>query len=238
MSLLEIDNLRVAVCTSSAWSWKKREKKILDNLSLSLEAGHTLGIVGESGSGKSILAKTIAGLMDPAAGSISFNGVNIFPATSNRALVGTDIQLVFQAYGASLDPLMSVKDIILEGIRAKKEYSEPVQEDSRAGELCSSVGLPLELLTSFPPQLSGGQRQRIAIARALSVQPKLLILDEPTTALDVLTQNQVLSLIKDIRNRQQFSLLFISHDMEVCRYISDAVAVMHDGNLQKLSPSK
>lgn len=208
---------------------------ILDNITLSLEAGHSLGIVGESGSGKSILAKSIAGFVRPCAGSMTFDGVNIFPSISNRTLIGTDIQLVFQSYGATLDPLMRVNDIILEGIRAQRKNIEPSIEDSKAADLCASVGLPFELLNNFPHQLSGGQKQRIAIARALSVQPKLLILDEPTTALDVLTQNQVVSLIKDIRDRQHLSILFISHDIEVCQYVSDTIVVMHNGTLAKIS---
>lgn len=236
MPLLEITNLRVAVQTSSVWWWKKQKKNILDNLSLSLEAGQILGMVGVSGSGKSILAKCIAGLVKPAGGSILFNGMNIFPSVSNRAFVGTDIQLVFQAFGASLDPLMNVKDIVLEGIRAKGNIANQSLEHSKAEELCFKVGLPTEILTSFPRQLSGGQKQRAAIARALSVQPKLLILDEPTTALDVLTQNQVLSLIKDIREKERLSMLFISHDIEACRVVSDAIAVLHDGKLEKFIP--
>ena len=237
MPLLEIANLCVTLHTSSLWSWKKHKKMILDNIMLSLEAGQSLGIVGESGSGKSIFAKCIAGFVLPYSGSIIFDGVNIFPSISNRTLVGTDIQLVFQSYGASLDPLMSVKDIILEGIRAERKNTEPALEDTTAIALCASVGLPFELLNNFPHQLSGGQKQRIAIARALSVQPKLLILDEPTTALDVLTQNQVVSLIKDIRDRQHLSIIFISHDIEVCQQISDTTLVLHEGKLKKISDS-
>jgi peptide/nickel transport system ATP-binding protein len=236
--LLEIANLCVDVRTSGVWSWKAREKRILDNLSLSLEAGRTVGIVGESGSGKSTLAKCIAGLVRPSAGSITFNGLNIFPAISNRARVGTDIQLVFQSYGASLDPSMSVKDILLEGIRSSRNDAGPAAEQSTAEELCRQVGLPAELLAGLPRQLSGGQKQRVAIARALTVQPKLLILDEPTTALDVLTQNQVLSMVKDMRDRRRFSMLFISHDIEACRCVSDAIVVLRGGTLDPSPPSQ
>lgn len=187
-----------------------------------------MGLVGQSGSGKSTLARCVAGLQKPDGGSILFRSVNIFPHEENRKRFRAEIQMVFQASSASLDPMMTVKECLREGIEARPHAGAPDINEAMC-ELLDAVSLEKDLLTCYPDQLSGGQRQRIALARALAAQPTLLILDEPTSALDLLTQQQILSLLCWVRERFYLSIILITHDLGIALSVCDRIAVLHDG---------
>ncbi len=205
--------------------------KAVNDVSLSLETGRTLGIVGESGCGKSTLARLILRLIEPTAGTIHFNGENLVDlASSALRRRRRDIQIVFQDPYASLDPRMNVASIISEpldihGIGSKAERKAKVLE------LLDLVGLDPNAASKYPHEFSGGQRQRIGIARAIALEPKLVVLDEPVSALDVSIQSQILNLLIDLKKRLGLSYIFISHDLSVVEHVSDDVAVMYLGQI-------
>ncbi len=205
--------------------------RAVNKVSLSLKAGHTLGIVGESGSGKSTLARLMLRLIAPTAGEIFFNGESLLAlnAASLRQK-RRDIQMVFQDPYASLDPRMTVAAIVSEpldihGIGTKNERK------ARVLELLDLVGLDPNAASKYPHEFSGGQRQRIGIARAIALEPKLVVLDEPVSALDVSIQSQILNLLIDLKRRLNLSYIFISHDLSVIEHVSDEVAVMYLGRV-------
>ena len=205
--------------------------KAVNDVSLSLETGRTLGIVGESGCGKSTLARLILRLIEPTAGTIHFNGENLVGlASAALRRRRRDIQIVFQDPYASLDPRMNVASIIAEpldihGIGSKAERKAKVLE------LLDLVGLDPNAASKYPHEFSGGQRQRIGIARAIALEPKLVVLDEPVSALDVSIQSQILNLLIDLKKRLGLSYIFISHDLSVVEHVSDDVAVMYLGQI-------
>jgi ABC-type dipeptide/oligopeptide/nickel transport system ATPase subunit len=199
---------------------------------MEIDEGSAVGLIGESGCGKTTLAHCIAGILKPSAGTIRFAGQNIFPEGMNRKTFTTDIQLLFQNHTASLDPRMTIRDSLLEGIISNAQGGDG---DTILGDLLSSVQLKATVLSCYPHQLSGGQRQRVAIARALSVSPKLLILDEPTSSLDALTERQLLTAIRHIRETRQLSILYISHDVRSTSQLCETTAVMQDGRIIEMS---
>jgi oligopeptide/dipeptide ABC transporter ATP-binding protein len=205
--------------------------RAVNEVNISVEAGHTLGIVGESGCGKSTLARLVLRLIEPTAGEINFNGENLLGLDSAALRRRRrDIQIVFQDPYASLDPRMNVAAIIAEpldihGIATKAERRAKVLD------LLDLVGLDRSAATKFPHEFSGGQRQRIGIARAIALEPKLVVLDEPVSALDVSIQSQILNLLIDLKQRFGLSYIFISHDLSVVEHVSDAVAVMYLGRI-------
>jgi len=231
MSLLEVKCLCCSVESSSHLRFRTKKKQVFKGISLSIDEGTSVGLLGESGSGKSTLARCIAGLQVPYEGEINYKGINLFPKNENRKNVSLEIQMLFQASSASLNPMMTVRECLQEGIEAKKSFDDKHDNSSVAETLIASVGLSEELLERYPSQLSGGQRQRVAIARALAVQPRLLILDEPTSALDAITQIQVLSLLKRLQSERRFSLLFITHDIQTALMFCDRIAILHDGGI-------
>ncbi|HTR81292.1 MAG TPA: ABC transporter ATP-binding protein [Bacteroidota bacterium] len=238
MPLLEVNNLSLSFKSSLRSPFSLKTKMALHDVSFSLDGGEAFGVIGESGGGKTSLARCIAGLLMPASGTIDFDGVNVYPHVANRSMFRAQIQLVFQAYSASLDPYLTIERIILEGISEDGEKNGSGLPQKTAAELCKLVGLPVEILETFPSQLSGGQRQRVAIARALATHPRLLILDEPTSALDVLTQSQILHLIKNIKNAYGLSLIMISHDIANARYLCDRLAVVYHGSIVEMGETK
>lgn len=209
----------------------------VNDISFELEAGETFGVVGESGCGKSTLGRTIVRLYEPTSGHVSFKGQNIAPL-KNKALktFRRQIQMIFQDPYASLNPRMTIASILeepfkLHGIGTAAERKERVKE------LLTLVGLRTTDIHKFPHEFSGGQRQRIGIARALALRPDLIVCDEAVSALDVSIQSQILNLLIDLQRRMNLTYIFISHDLNVVRYISDRVAVMYLGRMMELARS-
>jgi peptide/nickel transport system ATP-binding protein len=203
----------------------------VDDIDLQVAAGTTLGLVGESGSGKSTLARLILRLIDPTAGSITLDGHDLTTLSGPRLRNNRQaMQMIFQDPYSSLDPRQNVAEIVGEPLRVHTSLSARAREE-RVSELLGKVGIGRHLLGRQPHEFSGGQRQRIAIARALAVEPKLLVCDEPVSALDVSTQSQVINLLSDLQNQMGLTYLFIAHDLSVVRHLSDRIAVMYLGKI-------
>ncbi|MCU1658026.1 MAG: peptide transporter ATP-binding protein [Pseudonocardiales bacterium] len=207
----------------------------VDDVSFQIRIGETLGLVGESGCGKSTTARCIAGLTRPTGGTVRLGTRDVLSA-SRSALksLRRDMQMVFQDPYSSLNPRMTVADLVGEGLLVHGLRPERRARRDRVVELLDMVGLPASSLERRPRSFSGGQRQRIAIARALAVEPRLLICDEPVSSLDVSVQAQVLNLFKKLRTQLGLSMLFIAHDLAVVRYLCDQVAVMQSGRIVEI----
>ena len=212
--------------------------KAVDDVNLTVYKGETLGIVGESGSGKSTLGRMIVKLLNPTAGEIIFEGTNIAPF-SNRQLDAyrKDMQMIFQDPFASLNPRMTVEQLVEEPMAVQKTLSKNARKEKTV-DILDKVGLSEEALHRYPHEFSGGQRQRIGIARALTLNPKFIIADEPVSALDVSVQSQVLNLLKDLQEAFGLTYLFIAHDLSVVKHISDRIAVMYLGQVVEIGPKK
>jgi oligopeptide/dipeptide ABC transporter ATP-binding protein len=212
--------------------------RALDGVDLTIARGEIAGVVGESGCGKSTLAKIVVRLETPTDGDALFQGVSI-GSLSGDALRGyrRKVQLVFQDPYSALAPRMSIADAIEEPLKIHK-IGEPAWRTQRVGELLDLVGLARSMGSRYPHQLSGGQRQRVNIARALALEPDLLLLDEPVSALDVSIQAQVLNLLRDLQQKLGLTYLFISHDLRVVRYLCDVVAVMYLGRIVEHGPAE
>jgi peptide/nickel transport system ATP-binding protein len=206
-----------------------RRVEALRGVSFEVRAGQRFGIVGESGSGKSTLVRLLAALDKPTSGSIAFRGTKIENLPERRLkFLRDDLQVVFQDPMSSLDPRMRVRDIVCEPLDRNHDRKE------RLRELLDAVGLPQEAASRYPHQFSGGQRQRISIARALAPYPKVLVADEPVSALDVTVRAQILNLLADLVDRYDLTLVFVSHDLSVVRHVCDTVAVMRHGEIVEL----
>jgi oligopeptide/dipeptide ABC transporter ATP-binding protein len=237
--LLEVRDVRKAFPIVRGRSLRRSigEIRAVDGVSLTLAAGETLGLVGESGCGKSTLARCILRLLEPTAGAVRFGGRDVL-ASSQRELrnLRREMQIIFQDPYGSLNPRMRVAQLVAEPLRVHAMTGGRHETRARVAELLSLVGLSPEHADRYPHSFSGGQRQRIGIARALASEPKLLILDEPVSALDVSSRAQILALLEDLQARLGLAYLFVSHDLSVVRYISQRVAVMYLGKIVELAP--
>ncbi len=212
----------------------------VDDLTFSLEKGKTLGIVGESGCGKSTTGRCILRLIEPTDGQVIFEGQDIL-ALSNRKMRERrkDMQIIFQDPFSSLNPRNTVMQTIAEGVKIRKEkYRTDAEVEMRVRELMDTVGLAQRLINTYPHELDGGRRQRIGIARALAVEPKLIICDEPVSALDVSIQAQILNLLRKLQRDLGLTYIFVTHDLAVVNHISDEILVMYMGQMVEKAPTE
>lgn len=213
--------------------------RAVDGVSLEIVAGETLGLVGESGCGKSTLGRTILRLLDPTAGSISFEGKDITTLSQSQLRsMRRHMQIIFQDPYASLNPRMSVGAAIAEPLEIFGIGKTAQERSEMVGKLLLKTGLPEDAAHRYPHEFSGGQRQRVGIARALALQPKFIVCDEPISALDVSIQAQIVNLLQDLQNAESLTYLFISHDLRVVRHICDRVAVMYLGKIVELATAQ
>ena len=230
--IIELRDAEV-VFTTRAGSGLFHKNKItaVNKVNLKLMPGKTIGIVGESGCGKSTTANIMCGLQQVTSGKVLFKGQDVTHRTAKERMdIGRVVSVVFQDPAMALNARMSVIDQLIDPLVVHKIGSK-AERDARAKELIRMVGLPHSVLGALPGQLSGGQRQRVAIARALSLNPDAIIADEPTSALDVSVRAQILNLLSDLKKKLNLSMVFISHDIQTIRYISDEVVVMNHGTI-------
>ncbi|MBO6257214.1 ABC transporter ATP-binding protein [bacterium] len=235
MSLLEIEELQIEYKSKKGFTGKEEIIKAVNGVNLDIRKGEVLSVAGESGCGKSTLAKAIMRLIDIKSGSITFNGNNIAAIKTKQEIQDfyKKIQMIFQNPYSSLNPKMKIGQILSEPLEintklSKKEINDIIEEK------IAQVGLDKSVLNLYPHEFSGGQRQRIAIARALVLEPELIVADEPVSALDVSIQAQIINLIKDLKENFNLTFLFISHDLSVIRHISDRIAIMYLGEIVEL----
>ena len=218
---------------------RKRCVHAVGGVSLAVNAGETLAIVGESGCGKSTLGRLLIGAIPPTSGEVCFRGYTITGLKDKDfSPYRRQLQLIFQDPYASLDPRMKVRDLIAEPLVAHKVCATKDEVTKRVLGLMEAVGIPLDYLNRYPHQFSGGQRQRIGIARALALDPALIVCDEPVSALDVSVQNQILNLLNELQGTRGLTYVFISHDLSVVRHISDRVCVMFLGKVMEVGPTE
>ena len=226
--ILTVDGLKQYFKVSSSFT-----VHAVEDVSFKIYPGETYGLVGESGSGKSTIGRSVIRLYDPTAGTIKFNGMHIggkMNKETNKAL-RTQMQMIFQDPMASLNPRKKVRDILGEGLDIHHMYKSKEEREEKIKAILAKVGLAPEHAARYPHQFSGGQRQRVGIARALIMNPKLIIADECISALDVSIQAQVVNLMKDIQQETGTAYLFIAHDLSMVKYISDRIGVLHLGHL-------
>ena len=226
--ILKVDGLKQYFKVSNSFT-----VKAVDDVSFEIYPGETYGLVGESGSGKSTIGRSVIRLYDPTAGKILFEGKDISGKMSKdtQKLLRNDMQMIFQDPMASLNPRKKVEDIIGEGLDIHHKFASAAERDQMVKAILRKVGLAPEHATRYPHQFSGGQRQRVGIARALIMNPKLIIADECISALDVSIQAQVVNLMKDIQEETGTAYLFIAHDLSMVKYISDRIGVLQLGHL-------
>lgn len=227
--IIFLDDIRVVFNTRTGSILHPNKVTAVDGLTIKLMPGETIGIVGESGCGKSTTANVMCGLQAPTSGKVYFKGVDVTKRTADmRKTIGRVISVVFQDPATALNARMTVHDQLLDPMIVHNVGTK-AEREKRIKELIDMVGLPGSVLEALPGQMSGGQRQRVAIARALSLKPDAIIADEPTSALDVSVRAQILNLLTDLKKELGLSMVFISHDIQTVRYISDNIIVMNKG---------
>ena len=235
--LLKVDHLKQYFPVRDGF--KKMELKAVDDVSFAIRPGETLGLVGESGCGKTTVGRTLLRLYKPTAGRIEFDGNVLYDSEKkidvNMHPYRKQMQMVFQDPYSSLNPRMTVEKIIGEPLDVHKLYSNKKERHEKIMDLMETVGLNAEHATRYAHEFSGGQRQRIGIARALAVDPKFIVCDEPVSALDVSIQAQVVNMFEDLQKQRGLSYLFIAHDLLVVQHISDRIAVMYLGHMMELA---
>jgi len=240
VSLLEVKDLRVyfPVAKEGFFKREKRFVHAVDGVDLEMEEAKTLGLVGESGCGKSTLGRSILKLIKATSGSIKFEDKELMPLTPSEVKpLRKKFQMIFQNPFSSLDPRMTVLNILSEPLKSLTKMNKG-ERRSRVEELLENVNLNPKFLSRYPHEFSGGQRQRINIARALAVSPKLIVADEPVSALDVSIQAQIINLLQDLQEKYKLSFLFIAHDLSVVKTLSHRVAVMYLGKIVEISETK
>ena len=235
--ILSVRNLKTYFDVTKGLFSKKQIVKAVDDVSFDVMPNETFGLVGESGCGKTTLGRTIVKLYDPVAGSITFEGKDIANLKGkDLKAYRKDMQMIFQDPYASLNPRMTVGEIIKEPMIIHNIYDSDKEREERVVELLRIVGLKPDHIRRYPAEFSGGQRQRIGIARALAVNPKFIVCDEPISALDVSIQAQVVNLLKNIQQEMGLSYLFIAHDLSMVKHISDRIGVMYLGHMVEMGP--
>ena len=236
--IIFLDDVSVTFKTRTGSILHPNRVKAVQNLSLKLFPGETIGIVGESGCGKSTTANVMCGLQQPTSGHVYFKGEDVTKrSAAQRKLIGRVISVVFQDPATALNARMSIHDQLMDPM-VVHNVGTPEEREKRVIELIGMVGLPGSVLEALPSQLSGGQRQRVAIARALSLNPDAIIADEPTNALDVSVRAQILNLLMDLKKELGLAMVFISHDIQTVRYISDRIMVMNHGQAVERGTAK
>ena len=241
MSLLEVRGLKVHFPITEGVVFERKVGAVhaVDGVDLEIEQGETLGLVGESGCGKSTVSKAILRLVEPTEGTVIFDGTEVTGLKEEELRrLRRRMQMIFQDPFSSLDPRQSVGSILAEPMRTHRIHKDGKSVDARVGELLEVVGLPSEAAARYPHEFSGGQRQRIGIARALSVEPDLIVADEPVSALDVSVQAQVLNLLGRLQAELGLTYLVIAHDLAVVRHVSDRIGVMYLGGIVEEAPSQ
>ena len=232
-SLIEVKHLKKYFKTASG------QLHAVDDVSFSIPEGQTLGVVGESGCGKSTLGRVVLGLLDSTDGEIYFDGENITNvSTEEFHTLRQKMQIIFQDPYSSLNPRMSVGDIIAEPLQIFGLYPDKIEREEKVKELMRVVGLDQRFINSYPHELDGGRRQRIGIARALSLDPKFIVCDEPVSALDVSIQAQILNLMQDLQEQHGLTYMFITHNLAVVKHFSDTIMVMYLGQMVELCSGK
>ena len=230
--ILEVKNLKKYFATP------KGMLHAVDDVTFTIEEGKTLGVVGESGCGKSTTGRAILRLHEPTSGEVIFNGEDILKKDANEMrLLRRQMQLIFQDPYASLDPRNTVSEIIGEPLKLQKIIPDKAKRMEKVYELMETVGLAERLVNTYPHELDGGRRQRIGIARALAMEPKFIVCDEPVSALDVSIQAQILNLMQDLQEQMGLTYMFITHDLSVVHHFADDIAVMYLGQLIEKAPS-
>ncbi|MCW6680656.1 ATP-binding cassette domain-containing protein [Aerococcaceae bacterium NML130460] len=232
--MIEVRNLKQYYNAGTA-----REMRAVDDVSFQIYPGETFGLVGESGSGKSTIGRAIVNLLQPTSGDVIFHGQSAKDrqTTKERLAFNKEVQMIFQDPYASLNPRMKVRDIIAEGIDVHGLATNRQERRQRVNDLLDAVGLNIEHGDRYPHEFSGGQRQRIGIARALAVEPKFIVCDEPISALDVSIQAQVINLLEKLQQDRGLTYLFIAHDLSMVKYFSDRIGMMYRGKLVELATS-
>ncbi|MEJ3653394.1 ABC transporter ATP-binding protein [Actinomycetes bacterium KLBMP 9759] len=234
MNLLQLDGVSVVHRIRGARLFGRAEVQALTGADFTVETGETVGVVGESGCGKSTLAKVVVGLQPPTSGTVRFRGEPLSPATERER--SRSIGMIFQDPSTALNRRLPVHMIVRDPLDVHR-VGTPAERAERVRELMALVGLPRSVAEAVPGQLSGGQRQRVAIARALALRPALLVADEPTSALDVSVRAQILNLLLDLRERLDLSMVFVSHDIQTVRKMSDRIVTMYLGRIVEEAPA-